>query len=192
MKVNIWYVVLIFVVLFAVLKQCEGEPRVITKTEVNISEIIDSVKQATLKDVKTVYIDTSKSSIKYVKGKTIYKDSIIYQDKPSETTITANQFETELKANKALAKLKITTTGQLLDVSGVITYPEKENITTITKIKDKSGLYIFGAMPINNFASPELGVLFQIRNKMFVSTSAQFNNITKQPDFKIGVGVKIW
>ena len=33
MKINIYYVVLIFVVLFAVLKQCEGEQRLITKTE---------------------------------------------------------------------------------------------------------------------------------------------------------------
>ena len=185
MKINIWYVGLIFVVLFAVLKQCESEPRVITKTETKIVTVVDTVTETIIKEIpKKVYIE----KVKTIKG----KDSIIYKDNPTDTTIEANQFETELKTNKALAKLKITTTGQLLDVSGVITYPEKENITTITKIKDKSGLYIFGAMPINNFASPELGVLFQIRNKMFVSTSAQFNNITKQPDFKIGVGVKIW
>lgn len=171
--------------MFALIKQCEGEPKVVTKTVTKVIKVHDTITEVKIKEVpKTVYVE----KIKTVKG----KDSIIYKDKPSETTIIAKQYNTELKSNEASAKLKITTSGELLDVKGTITYPEKETITTITKIKDKSGLYLYGGLPINNVSSPELGVLFQVRNKMFISGSAQYNALSQQIDYKIGLGIKIW
>ncbi len=59
--------------------------------------------------------------------------------------------------------------------------------------KSLSGFYIYGSTPINSSAfSPEVGVLFQFKNKLFVNTGVQYNNITSQTDWKIGVGVKIF
>ena len=185
-KISIWWLVALLVVLFALLKQCEGEPKVVTNTVTKIVTKHDTINEVIIKEVpKTVYVN------KYIdkQGEKV----IVYVDKPNDSTITANQYTTTLKSNKATAKIDITTTGELLDVSGVITYPEKETTTTITKTRDASGLYLFGAAPINSQAlTPEIGVLYQFKNKMFVSTSVQYNNFTNNVDAKIGIGVKIW
>ena len=186
MKINIWYIIIGFIIMFALLKQCEGEPKVITKTETITKIVKDTITEVKIKEVpKTVYVE----KIKTVKG----KDSIIYKDKPSETTTTANQYETTLKSNEASADLKITTTGELLDVSGVITYPKKETITTITKIKDKSGLYIYTSAPITSRTlSPEVGALFQVRNKFIFGAGVQYNNISNNVNATFTIGVKVW
>jgi hypothetical protein len=144
--------------------------------------------ESIMKDMFSFSIIPYIEKIKTVKG----KDSIIIQNVPSENTTTANQYETKIQSNEASADLQITTTGELLNVSGIITFPKVEKTTTITKIKDKSGLYIYGQLPINNIASPEVGVLIQVRNKMFISTGVQYNNLSRQLDYKVGVGVKIW
>jgi len=115
----------------------------------------------------------------------------VYKDKPSETTIEASQFEVELLSNDASATLTITA-NELYDVQGVITYPRIETTTETIKIRDASGLYVYGQIPINNIASPEVGVLIQVRNKMFISTGVQYNNLSQQLDYKVGVGIKIW
>jgi hypothetical protein len=183
---NIIYAVIGFIVAFALMRQCEGEPKVVTNTVTKIVTKHDTITNTIIKEVpKTVYVE----KVKTVKG----KDSIIYKDKPNDSTITANQYDTELKSNEATAKLKITTTGELLDVSGIITYPEKETTTTIIKTRDASGLYLFGSAPIKSQAlTPEIGLQYNIKNKMFISTSVQYNNLNNNVDFKIGVGIKIF
>jgi len=185
MKINIWWVVVGVIIAFAILKQCESEPRVVVKTKTVTKIVTDTINTVTIKEIpKKVYIE----KIKTVKG----KDSIIIQNVPSENTTTANQYKTKIQSNEASADLQITTTVELLNVSGIITFPKVEKTTTITKIKDKSGLYIYGQIPINNIASPEVGVLIQVRNKMFISTGVQYNNLSQQLDYKVGVGIKIW
>jgi len=77
-------------------------------------------------------------------------------------------------------------------VQGVITYPRIETTTETIKIRDASGLFIYGNLPINNIQSPEVGVLFQIKNKLFISTGSQYNHLSQQLDYKVGLGVKIW
>ena len=136
------YIVAAFIIMFALIKQCEGEPKVVTKTVTKVIKVHDTITEVKIDTFYTqVYID----KVKTVKG----KDSIIYKDKPSETTTTAKQYNTTLKSNEASAELKITTSGELLDVSGVITYPKKETTTTITKTRDASGFYIYASMPIS-------------------------------------------
>ena len=59
--------------------------------------------------------------------------------------------------------------------------------------RSKSGFYLYGSSPINSQAfSPEIGVLFQVRNKMFVSGSIQYNNLNNNVDAKIGIGIKLF
>ena len=177
-----WYlIIVIFIIAF--LKDCDGK-KVKTVTVRETVKVTDTFTNTVIQKVpKVVYIE---------RLKTIKKDTIIYKDKADSTTIQANQYTTTLKSNKATAELQITTTGELLNVSGIITFPKVEKTTTITKIKDKSGLYIYGQIPINNIASPEVGVLIQVRNKMFISTGVQYNNLSQQLDYKVGVGIKIW
>lgn len=184
-RISIWWVFVGFIMLFCFIKQCESEPKIVVKTETKIVKVSDTITEVEIKQIpKIVYVD----KIKTVKG----KDSIIYKDKASDTTTKANLYDAEVKTKDALAKLKITTTGELLDVSGVITYPKEINTVTITKTRNASGLFIYANLPITNFQSPEVGVLLQIKNKMFVSSGMQYNNFTKKIDFKVGLGVKIW
>ena len=114
----------------------------------------------------------------------------MYVNKADSTTIAANEFKAKLTSNNATADLKILTTGELLSVTGKIT-PQEKRITT-TKIKDKSGLYIYGMLPLNKTVSPEVGALYQLRNKMFISGGVQYNDLTKSIDFKVGIGIKIF
>lgn len=180
-----WFFIFIgFFVAFALMKQCEGEPKTIVETKTVVKWKTDTITQTKIDTIpKTVYIERTKT----IKG----KDSIIYKEKPTETTITANQYDTEIKSDSATAKLKITTTGELLEVKGVIEYPRIETTTTITKIRDASGFYIYGSMPINGNLSPEIGGMFQIKNKIILAAGVHYNNYTKQADAKVTLAVKL-
>jgi hypothetical protein len=165
------------IITLLLLRQC-SKPEVIKETVTKWK--IDTLTVDKIVN-KPVYIERTKT----IKG----KDSIIYKDKPNDSTITANQYTTTLKSNEASADLKITTTGELLDLTGTITYPEKE--TTITETKQASGLYLFGSNPIKS-VQPEIGVLYQVNNKVFIFASGQYNNYTNSIDAKAGIGIKIF
>ena len=117
----------------------------------------------------------------------------MYVDKPSSITIKASQYETVLKGTKASANIKIVSLGEVLDVQGVFTYPELETTTTITKTKAKSGLFVFGQVPLNtNNISVELGLAYQFKNTLMLMGGVQYNDFTKSADLKVGIGVKIF
>lgn len=183
MKNWIWYIVGIIIIIVLV-KQCEGEPRTIVKTKTEYIKVTDTVTNTIIQEVpKEVFVERVITQ----KG----KDSIVYRDAPTDSTITANQYDTKLESNNATADLKITTTGELLDVQGTIDYTKEIKTIETTKIRDASGLYIYGNMPVNS-VQPEVGVLYQFKNKMFVSAGAQYNEFTKSADLKIGLGIKIF
>ena len=177
---------LVIVLIIVLLKQCEGDERTVAKTKIEYVKVTNTVTKTKIDTIfKKVYVN------KYVdkQGENV----IVYVDKPNDSTIEANKYNTTLLSNNATAELEITTTGELLDVSGVITYPEKETTTTITKTRDASGLYLYGSAPIKSKAlTPEIGLQFNIKNKMFISSGVQYNNITNNLDIKVGIGVKIW
>jgi len=185
---NIIYILGLIVIIIAFIDQCTQDPRVITKTETIEKIVIDTFykDRTVIKEIeKPVYINRVVTE----KG----KDSLIYVEKPNDSTITARQFKTTLESNKAKADLNIISIGEVLDVTGTITYPEKETITTITKTKDRSGFYIYGKAPIisQNF-SPEIGIQANIRNKMFFSGGVQYNNINNNVNVLVGIGVKLF
>lgn len=177
-KISIWWLIAFAIIFFALMKQCEG--KTITKTETVVKWKTDTITQTKIKEVpKTVYVEK--------KG----RDTIIYKDKPSETTIKANQYETQIKSDSATADLQITTTGELLDVQGSITYPRIETTVETIKTRDASGFFIYGAMPITPNISPEIGGMFQIKNKVIIGLGTQYNNFTKGIDAKITLAVKL-
>ena len=193
-KVLITFVITSVIFLFLT-KSCEKKIEEKNETTVNITKIIDSVKQATLKYAKPVYIDTVKTKINWLKGDTkiIKKDSIIYVNTPTEYTIEATEYKTELKSNDATADLYITTTGKLLSIDGTISYPEKTITNTKTKVITKNAGFLyfesgFGKTP-ERFA---LGIDYQIKNKLLLGTSIDYNVITNSVNTNFKIGINLW
>ena len=182
---NIGYYIVITIILFALFDQCTNKVKTKIETVTKIERITDTVKETIIKEVpKTVYVE----KIKTVKG----KDSIIYQEKPTDSTIKANKYETQLKANDATADLQITTTGTLLDVQGSINYPKITETTTITKTKPESGLFLFGSAPINNnFNDIELGLMYNFKNKLQLGVGGQYNNFINNIEPRITLAIKL-
>ena len=158
------------VIMFFLMKSCEGNPKVVTKTETKIVTKHDTINETIIKEVpKEVIVN------KYIdkEGDKV----IVYVDKENDSSLVAKQYKTEVKSNEATAKLDITTTGELLDISGVITYPEKETIKETTIRQDNSGVFLYAQMPISSqLINPELGVMLQIKNKIIIGLGANYNN----------------
>lgn len=187
MKIKTTYIIIAFLVALLLLEttcnsKTEERVKVVTKTE----RITDTITKFKIKEVpKTVYID--KRSIDSV---------IVYVDTPNDTVndtvIKANQYDTQLKANNATADIKITTTGQLLDVTGVITYPKETTTLERTIYQNKSAFFIYGKMPITSqLQTPELGIMYNFRNKLIIGTGAQYNNLTNEINATVTLAVKL-
>jgi hypothetical protein len=190
---NIIFIFLACILVIVVVKRCENAPKTETKTKVNIEWIKDSLREVIINEIEPVYIDTG--STKYIKGDKLitWRDSIIYVDKPSKTTIKANQFETILKSNNATANLKITSTGQVLDVLGTIEYPETTITNTTAKTRAKSGLFVYADVPINkNSIDVGGGLMYQFKNTLLLKGGVQYNDFTKTIDLRVGLGIKIF
>ena len=182
---NILFTIAGFIILFSVFKQCDSDTKTITKTETVIKIVTDTIIETKIEKVpEVVYVNR----IKTVTG----KDSIVYRNVPDSTTIKANKYTTTLLSNNSKANLEITTTGELLNVTGTITFPEKETTKTITKTRNASGLYLYGSTPIKNFTTPEIGIQLNIKNKLFISSGIQYNNINNNVDVKVGFGIKLF
>ena len=129
---NIAIIALGIICVFLLFRGCkEKEPKVITKTIVEWK--MDTIKVVEISKPKIVYVE------RYINIKG--KDSIVYVNKPTSTTTKANDYQTTLLSNKAKANLNIITTGQLIDVTGDIEYPETTNTITTTKKVAKNGLF---------------------------------------------------
>ena len=187
MKIDkiVWYLAAM-VILFAVIKQCEKEPKIITKTETKTIVVKDTITETVIKEVpKTVYVE----KIINQKGDT----EIVFVKDSTSTSIKSKQYDTTLKSNDASAELKITTSGEILDVSGIITYPKKETTTTITKIKPQSGLFLSAQVPIQkNFNSVGLGLDYQFKNTLLIGVVGSYDNISNTVNLSARLGVKIF
>lgn len=197
MKKNIIRFIVLVVLIIAIaflVKKREAQPKVITKTKVDYNKIVDSIKSTLISEKpKTVYIDTG--STKYIKGREVvrWRDSIVYVPVANDNTISANEYKTQLKSNNATADLKIVTTGELLDVTGTINYQEKETITTITKVKPQSGLFLYGETSTNPFFErAALGLDYQFKNTIIIGTSVSYNNVAKNVNFNVKLGIRIF
>lgn len=183
---NNWILIGIILIILIIVKTCEQEQKVVTKTKVIYKTKTDTIKETVIKEVpKSVHVE----KIKHIKG----KDSIIYVDRQTDTSIEANQYDTELKANNATAKLKITTTGQLLDVSGTIDYQEKHTHTTTTIIKPKSGLFIYGQTSVSPLLEVSaIGLDYQLKNTVIIGASFNLDHITNKNYISAKIGLRIF
>lgn len=182
---NIIIGILAILLIILAVRSCEQEPKVITKTKIEIVKVTDTIIETKIDTVpKLVYVE----KIKKEKG----KDSIVYVKEPSDTSITANQYKTTLKANNATANLNITTTGELLDVTGTIDYTQTNTTTEIIKIVPKSGLFFYGETSINPiFEHASIGLDYQIKNTIIIGGSTSYNNLSKSVNFNVKLGFSI-
>jgi len=176
----IWYLIaIIFIIVF--LKDCGGE-KIKTVTVIETVKVTDTVINTVIQKVpKTVYIE---------RLKTIKKDTIIYKDQPDSTTIKANQYSTKLESNNSTAELQITTTGELLDVQGIINYKQENKTTTITKKIPSSGAYLSAQIGLVGTPSYGVGLDFQIR-KVIIGGFANYMPMNGSINAGIKLGIKL-
>lgn len=161
-------------------------PEVITKEKVVYKTKIDTITKVKIQEVPQVKYVTK---VQTIKG----KDSIIYVSKDTNNAIEVNEYKTELNSNNAKANLDILTTGELIDVKGVITYQEKETTIETIKRTNKSGLFIYGETSVKPALERiELGLDYQIKNKYIVGLSASYDNISKQTYLNAKIGFKLF
>ena len=183
--------IIIFII---ITKACEEPIKTTVSTKVDIKKITDSIKKTIIEpNPEIVYIDTT--IVKWKKGKSEVKwrDSIVYVEIPSEGTIEAKKFSSTLIANSATAKLSIISTGEVLDVKGTITYPEKTVINTITKTVNNSGGFLYLQSQLSS--SPErfaIGLDYQFKNKVIIGTSIDYNTLTKNSSVNVKLGFNIF
>jgi len=185
MKKLIPYIVILILGFFLYNKLTE-EPKVVTNTKIEWKTKIDTFYAATIdKTPKVKHVKKKKTA----KG----KDSIVYVYKEDSTTIKANEYKTQLKSNNAVADLKVLTTGELLDVTGVIKYDQKETVTTITKTYNKSGTFLYGETTLPpGPPSFKVGLDYVIKNKYIIGASYGYDSGTKDLHWGIKVGIKIF
>jgi len=178
-----WFIYLIAIVIIIVaVKQCEEKETKI-ETVIEYLKVTDTITKTIISEPEKIYVER----VKTLKG----KDSIIYVDKKTSTAIQVNNYDTKLESNNASADLNIVTTGELLEVTGTINYTQENKTTTITEYKSKSGLFLYGKVPVSNFNSPEIGVLYQFKNSLIIGSGVQYNNFTQKPELTATIGIKI-
>ena len=180
---DIILIIVASVAFLIVVKRCE-KPKVVTKVKTEIKYITDTITKTEISKPKVVYYNK-------IVNDTIYstKDSIVYRNKKYK----ANEYTTSLQANNATAKLKITTTGQLLDVNGVIIYPKETKTIETIKTRNASGLFLYGAIPFeNNIQLPEVGLMYQFKNTLGVMGGVEYNPINNSVNTKIGVLIRVY
>ena len=178
-------VVVCALVFMTVVRQCEKEPTIRTVTETKTVIVHDTITKTIISEPKVVYVK------KYVdvKGDT----KIVYLEKQDTSATEAKEYKSTIKGTKASAEVTVLTTGDLLDISGIITYPELETTTTITKTKSKSGLFLYGSVPLNtNSINIEAGVIYQFKNTLMLGVGGQYDDYSKSGYLKATIGVKIF
>ena len=181
-----WFIYVIGIIaILVIIKQCEKEPEIKIETVTEYVKVTDTITNTIIQPSKTVYVN------RYVDK--VGEKVIVYVDKPNDSTIQANQYDTKLESNNAIANLKITTTGELLDVQGTIDYTQTNTTTTITKIKPKSGAFIYLETSFNkNPERFELGIDYQLRNKFLIGASIDYNTITQSNTVNFKFGIRIF
>lgn len=164
------------------------------KTIDSLTDLKQKVKierQIVFQEVEKLTEDELDSVIKSKPKKYVVKTILDYPLLVKELTF-ADSLIVNLKASVKTLETKSMFQDDIISQKDVI-------ITNITKQRDiykqasqpKSGLFLYAKVPISNFNSPELGVLYQFKNKMFLGFGAQYNSFTKAPELTATIGIKI-
>ena len=143
-------------------------------------------------DPEIVYIDTSLDKGTVINHEkeyiTKWKDSIIYRDKPSLTTIEAKIYKARVETDSSSADLRITSLGEVLDVQGTINYNRYKE--TITERKFENGFYGYAEASVKPiFEKMEVGVDYVTR-KNIIGANAEYIAPIKQVYFNVKLGFR--
>lgn len=183
MRNVILLIVGICIAIFVVTK-CKTEPKIVTVTEIEYVTKTDTITNTVIKkEFLTKYV----TKIKTLDG----RDSIVYVDKQTRQAIKVREYEAVVQTDSSRADLKITSTGEVLDVKGTITYDQKQTTTTITKFKESSGLFLYAETSLQpSLEHFELGLDYQFKNKIIIGVSGSV--VQDQFYFNAKLGFKIF
>jgi hypothetical protein len=179
-KKNIISAVIGFVLCATLLQFCEEpkkEDKVVTKTKV--VKVTDTLKLngKVVTKYKNVYIRKTDTSL-------------VYLDKPDTTSIEARVYTQTIKGSRSSGVATITTTGELLDFCATIECYDSIKETTITKYKDRSKAFISASYNTNNQLN--LGVDWNLRNKILLKGGIGYETQTLKPYISLGIGIPIF
>lgn len=179
-----YFVIGIVVTLIALffIKSCKKEEVKVT-TKVTAITKVDTVYA---EKINTKYQKVFVEKVVNQKGDT----TIVYVDKPTDNSIIANVYKQKLKGKTASADLEITTTGELLDVKGTISYPETTIEKTIEKRVDKSQLFLGGVYQTNN--TLEANIDWNIKNKVLVKGVIGYDNRINNTYYGVGISIPLF
>lgn len=190
-------IILIIAVGILSLRVWNEQPTETTTTTTLIEQVRDSIIKANIKIPNVVYIDTSKPKIVKVPGKDVikWKDSLIYIDTAGvyNRVIAAREYPATLEAENASANLSILTTGQLLNVTGIINYKKEINTVETIKSINNSGLFLYGETSvIPKFQQYKVGLDYTIKNSVIVGTSIGYDTQLNAGIVNVKFGIRIF
>lgn len=171
--------VLCFFLGFFIANKCTKSKKVETLKEIVIEKkVVDTVRLT-----NTI----SKPTKVFVEKIVIEYDTIIkYVDVATETSIEANKYKETLKGKHGEADIFVTTTGQLLDLKGVLRFTERETIRPM--LVRKNNLYLGGHYNTND--GIESNLYFDLKQKIIISGGIGIQD--NQTYYKVGVAIPIF
>jgi hypothetical protein len=190
----IFQIALVIIAIIFFVDKCSPDiPEPTTTTTIDIEQIKDSIKNVIVNSIEPIYIDTSKTTIKWLKpDKEIVKvTDTFYLNSDSTNLVSANKYSLTLESNKATADLDITTTGELLDIDGVINYPKETVTIKETIVNNAPHLSLYTMSPTNRF-SPEIGLIYKTKGSLSFMLSGTYNELINQGELKVGAAITIF
>lgn len=176
---NLLILILLIAVAIFFIRDCNSDrsKEIIEKVDITTISVKEPIKTLEIGSVRKVHYQVLE-----IEG----KERVVYRDTATGETREANQYDTKLNFNKATADLKITTTGDLIDVTGTIDYPFTTKTITREVFKEKSGLFAYG----QGGTAFGVGLDYQFKNKVIVGGSAVV--IDNKTYFLGKFGIKVW
>ena len=171
--------IVFFIIGVLITKGCSKpiEKEVIKKEVVTI-KVTDTLRMIT---------PISTPRLVFVERVVIENDTIIrFVKEPTETSIVANKYSETLKGEHGEVDIDVTTTGELLDLRGVMRFNRTE--TTITKLVRKNTLFIGGEYGTNGII--ESKVHLNLKDRMLFSGGVGLDN--NQVFYKVGVAIPLF
>ena len=157
--------------------------------------VVEVKEKVVVRNVKVT--DTVRIHDTIVKPIKVYVDRWRYKPNPNpspireEEIIEANKYSQELIGDKGIAKIDVITTGELLDLSGIIECNEKIIEKTITKYTAKSKVFVSGGIDMRlngELKNIRAGIDYNIKNKVLLKGGLGYDIIENQPFAGVGIG----
>lgn len=159
--------------------------------ERDVVEVKEKVVVKNIKVIDTVRIhDTIRKPVKVYVDKWRYVQRLPNSIKKEEI-VEANKYSQKLVGKKGVAQIEVITTGELLDLSGIIECNERVVEKTITKYKNKSKLFLSGGIDMRldgGVRNIKVGLDYNIKNKVILKGGLGYDIIENQPLVGVGLG----